>query len=69
MKVCIVDTERRRLKRYQIMTNSGTLFQHVYPGKLFSLNEAIKICNKNNYEVAATGSIWECMNKEKEKLI
>ncbi len=64
MQVCIVNTERNHSKRYQIMVNNGTLFEHVYPGKLFTLNEAIKICGQNNYEIKAIGTMWHCLNKD-----
>ena len=63
MRVCIVDTERSRPRQYQIMVNTGTLFEHVFPGKLFTLNEAIKICEQNSYEIQAIGSMWHCLNK------
>ena len=46
------------------MVNCGTLFEHVYPGKLFTLNDAINICGKNNYEIKAIGTMWQCLNKE-----
>lgn len=64
MQVCIVNTERNHAKRYQIMVNDGTLFELVYPGKLFTLGDAIRICGKNNYEIKAIGTMWQCL-KEK----
>ena len=64
MQVCIINTERNHQKRYQIMVNTGTLFEHIYPGKLFTLNDAIKICGENNYEIKAIGTMWHCLNKE-----
>lgn len=33
MEVYIVDTERNHSRRYQIMTRTGTLFEHLFPGK------------------------------------
>ena len=65
MKTCIIDTERNTEQRYQIMRNSGTLFEHLYPGKLFTLNQAKEICKQNNIEVYAIGTMWECLDKDK----
>lgn len=64
MQVCIVNTERNHKKRYQIMVNNGTLFEHVYPSKLFDLGQAIQICGDNNWEIKAIGTMWKCLNKE-----
>ena len=63
LQVCIIDQEFRHPKRYQIMVNSGTSFMHVYPGKLFTLEEAENCCKENNCEVKAIGTIWECLDK------
>lgn len=46
------------------MVNHGTLCEHLYPGKLFDLDTAIKICGENNYEIKAIGPMWHCLNKE-----
>ena len=67
MQVCIVNTERNHKKRYQIMVNNGTLFEHIFPGKLFDLGQAIQICGDNNWEIKAIGSMWHCLNKQKER--
>jgi hypothetical protein len=64
MQVCIINTERNHKKRYQIMVNNGTLFEHLYPGKLFDLGQAIQICGNNNYQIKAIGTMWHCLNKE-----
>ena len=61
MNVCIVDTERNHPKRYQIMVNNGTLFEHVYPGKLFAFYDAQRICKENNYKIEAIGTMWQCL--------
>ena len=63
MEVYIVDTERRHSRRYQIMTRTGTLFEHVFPGKLFSLYRAAQICSENGYTINEVGTIWECLKK------
>ena len=66
MKVGIIDTERNHPRRYQIMVNHGTLFEHLYPGQLFTLNAAIKICGQNNYEIKAIGTMWECLRDKED---
>lgn len=63
MTVYIVDREFTHKKRYQIMQKIGMGFDHVFPGKLFDLNTAIKLCGENNYAIAAIGNIWHCINK------
>ena len=45
------------------MIKIDILFEHVYPGKLFELNAAIKLCAENNYEIKAIGTMWRCLNK------
>lgn len=63
MKNCIIDTERNHTKRYQIMSNTGSLFEHLYPGQLFTLEQAKEICKQNNIEVHSIGTMWECISK------
>ena len=62
MQVCIIDTERKHPKRYQIMVNSGTLFEHLFPGQLFTLYDAQVICKENNYKIVAIGTMWQCLS-------
>lgn len=62
MKVCIIDTEVNHDKRFQIMVNKGTAFTHLFPGLLFSLCDAQRICEENNLEVSATGTLWQCID-------
>ena len=66
MKVCIIDTERNHPKRYQIMVNHGTLFEHVFPGELFTLHDAQAICKENNYKIVAIGTMWECLRDKED---
>lgn len=61
MNVCIINRELNRDKQYQIMTKCGTGFNHVYPGKLFTLEQAKTICNENNFNIIAIGDIWQCL--------
>lgn len=63
MDVYIINQKINHIKRYQIMTAAGSGFNHLYPGKMFSLNEAIKTCGENGYTIKAIGDIWHCANK------
>jgi hypothetical protein len=63
MNVYIINTKINHIKRYQIMTATQTGFNHVYPGKMFSLNDAIKLCGENDWTINAIGDIWHCTNK------
>lgn len=60
MEVCIVNRELRTDKKYQIMVRARYGFNHVYPSKLFTLEEAKQICKSNGYTVVAIGDIWQC---------
>lgn len=59
-KVCIIDRELQVENRYQIMRRDAYGFTHVFPGKLFTLEEAQAQCEKNGFEVIAIGDIWQC---------
>ena len=61
MNVYIIDQGFNHLKRYQIMISDGYGFNHIYPGKLFTLEEAKTICSTNNYNIMGIGSIWQCI--------
>lgn len=63
MNVCIIDQGINHQKRYQIMKADNFGFNHLFPGKMFDLNTAIKICGQNNWTIDAIGDIWHCMNK------
>lgn len=59
-KVCIIDQQLKGDKHYQIMRRDRYGFAHVFPGKLFTLEEAQAECEKNGFEVIAIGDIWQC---------
>lgn len=61
MNVCIIDQGINHEKRHQIMVQVGSGFNHLFPGKLFTLEQAKAICNDNNYNIAAIGTVWECL--------
>lgn len=50
-------------KGYQIMIATQYGFNHVYPGKLFTLEEAKTICSTNGFNVVSIGDIWQCASK------
>ena len=60
MDVFIIDKELRTNKKYQVMTRRGNCFFHVFPGQLFTLEEAKNICDKNGFNVVKIGDIWQC---------
>lgn len=60
MHISIIDTGIQHKKRYQIMIAAGSGFDHVFPGKLFTLEEAKAICEKHNFIIDSIGSIWQC---------
>lgn len=62
MKVCIVK-QLEREKGYQVMIPTRFGFNHVFAGKLFTLEEAKEICTTNGYNVIAIGDLWECLDK------
>ena len=61
MNVVIIDRELNRERKYQIMIPVLNGFNHVYPGKLFTLEQAKQICNTNNYNIIAIGNTWQCL--------
>ena len=60
MEVCIIDRELNHNKKYQIMVRTWCGYNHVFQGKLFTLDEAKKVCAENGYTVIAVGDIWQC---------
>ena len=71
MKVCIINQGLRHEKRYQIMQRDSYGFTHVFPGKLFTLEEAQAECQKRGFEVVAVGDIWQCSktNEQYERML
>ena len=63
MNVFIIDTERPHENRYQIMTGGNGMFEHLYPGKLFTLEQAQTTCKENNHNVVKIGTMWQCVSK------
>lgn len=60
MDVYIINQELNRAKKFQIMLNQKNAFYHIFPGELFTLEEAKNICDKNGFKVVKIGNIWQC---------
>lgn len=61
MNISIINQELNHPKQYQIMVFDGFGFTHIFPGKLFTLEEAKTICNKNGFTINNIGNVWECL--------
>lgn len=59
MHVSILNQGFNSAKKYQIMIINGGAAFHVFPGKLFTLEEAKTICNNNNYVIDAIGTLYQ----------
>ena len=65
MEVCIVNTVERlkNSKGWQIMRRAGSGYNHVFPGVLYTLEEAEIVCNNKGFQVVAVGDFWQCLEK------
>lgn len=61
MNVFIINQELNHKKQYQIMIADAFGFRHVFPGKLFTLEEAKTICNENNFTIIKIGTKYQCL--------
>ena len=59
MNVCIIDTGQHE-KHYQLMYPAVCGFNHIYPGKLFTLDEAQQLCTSNGYTILKIGTLYQC---------
>ena len=59
--VCIVHTVEWSEKGWQIMKRTWSGFNHVFPGVLFTFEEARNVCAEHGFDVVATGGMWECL--------
>lgn len=60
MDVYIIDQELNRAKKFQIMVKRKNAFYHIFPGELFTLEEAKSTCIENGFNVLKIGNIWQC---------
>ena len=61
-EVCIVHTVEWSKKGWQVMKRNGSGFIHVFPGVLFTLEEARNVCTEQNFDVVVTGDMWQCLD-------
>ena len=59
MHVSILNQGFTHEKTYQIMIVKSGAVYHVYPGKLFTLEEAKTICNNNGFIIDAVGTLYQ----------
>ena len=59
--VCIIERRnfRPRAARYQVMYPVACSYNHVWPGHLFTLEDAQAFCREHDLEILATGDEWE----------
>ena len=60
MDVCIVHMVERKKRGWQIMKRVSCGFNHVFPGVLFTLDEARNVCRDHCFDVVAVGDLWQC---------
>ena len=63
MEVCIVHTIERKERGWQIMKRTWCGFYHVFPGVLFTLDEARNECRERGFNVIAVGDMWQCAER------
>ena len=61
MDVCIVHTIERKERGWQVMKRISYGFNHVFPGVLFTLDEARNVCRERGFNVVAVGDLWQCV--------
>ena len=61
MDVCIVHTIERKEQGWQVMKRTWCRFYHVFPGVLFTLDEARNVCRERGFNVVAVGDLWQCV--------
>lgn len=62
-EICLVNTvvSFRDGKGWQLMKRVRCGLAHVTPGVMYTLADAINICNINNYRIIAVGDFWQCV--------
>lgn len=65
MEVCIVNIVScfKDSKGWQIMRRAGSGYNHVFPGVLYTKEEATNVCNNKGFRVVAVGDFWQCLEK------
>lgn len=60
MDVCIVHMIEHKNRGWQIMRRTWCGFYHVFPGVLFTIDEARNECRERGFNVIAVGDMWQC---------
>lgn len=62
-EICLVNTvvSFRDGKGWQLMKRVRCGLAHVMPGVMYTLADAINICNISNYRIIAVGDFWQCV--------
>ena len=62
-EVCLVNTvvSFRDGKGWQLMKRVRCGLAHMTPGVMYTLADAINVCNVNNYHIIAVGDFWQCV--------
>lgn len=61
MEVCLIERKYSNGTWYQIMTRDGFGYNHCFPGKLFTLREAVEKAIANDMKIVAIGDTWQCL--------
>ena len=61
MEVCLIERTYSSGTWYQIMTRDSTGYNHCFPGKLFTLREAVETAIANDMKIVAIGDTWQCL--------
>ena len=59
MNVVILDQQFNREKRFQIMRRVNYGVYHIFPGQLFTLEQAREICAVYGFTIDAIGTLYQ----------
>lgn len=65
MEACIVNmvSQLKNGRGWQIMERAGSGYSHMFPGELYTREEAVNICNNKGFQVVAIGDFWQSLEK------
>lgn len=61
IEVCLIERKYSCGTWYQIMKRDGYGYDHCFPGKLFTLREAVEETIAHGMKIVAIGDTWECL--------
>lgn len=64
-EVCLIERTYSSGTWYQIMRRDRdcTGYDHCFPGKLFTLREAVETAIANDMKIVAIGDTWQCLKR------